>query len=592
MKLINIFNLKRHKQSNNRKISIRDRIKDQDISTSSSFSGLLQKKIGSITDNNQTLEDIFIKNNQQGILVRMAFDDEPMITVPGTYLHNAMYTPNPVYIISNHFSIYSTTVLIANHSDNKFNQLLPGNKQFDQNVYTFNNNAFYAHDSNSTDLRFNQYAKKTDNTIFNSASEKNCNFGRKFSGIPETISCNNIDVINSCCIGSVEDCKNNIAGSFVPSENCIAGNVSNGKGIHWSWDMSLFNPLNLDTQLYGIQYTINDENTSKKDNTLGKWTPEMLLKQANEIKWIDVETYEDNLKKSTIIDFSKDFDTPGTVAYWVKHGYQNKDILSIFDNIPNDSDSESYSNTYFASPTPIHIKTDFVIPWTDNLFTMIHMNNALFEYYFNRNDLQDDENLDFWWGWNEVPIISNEPDMSVWSNDLTNNLNNYTLIIYVQDGTFASELDNPNLLKTKTLCYEAWFQENGADENLNIVYSSEYNTNVLTNFQKCFLNDDNITPNSHWINITTLILKYVDNLLNKTNKNKTNTFGSCSIVFMRQKLVKLGDSYIYQKQMFDVDPKSINNELNIGFIQHNNEDLEIKFNWENKNNLNQYIFKL
>ena len=534
MKLINIFNLKRHKQSNNRKISIRDRIKDQDISTSSSFSGLLQKKIGSITDNNQTLGDIFIKNNQQGILVRMAFDDEPMITVPGTYLHNAMYTPNPVYIISNHFSIYSTTVLIANHSDNKFNQLLPGNKQFDQNVYTFNNNAFYAHDSNSTDLRFNQYAKKTDNTIFNSASEKNCNFGRKFSGIPETISCNNIDVINSCCIGSVEDCKNNIAGSFVPSENCIAGNVSNGKGIHWSWDMSLFNPLNLDTQLYGIQYTINDENTSKKDNTLGKWTPEMLLKQANEIKWIDVETYEDNLKKSTIIDFSKDFDTPGTVAYWVKHGYQNKDILSIFDNIPNDSDSESYSNTYFASPTPIHIKTDFVIPWTDN----------------------------------------------------------YTLIIYVKDGTFASELDNPNLLKTKTLCYEAWFQENGADENLNIVYSSEYNTNVLTNFQKCFLNDDNITPNSHWINITTLILKYVDNLLNKTNKNKTNTFGSCSIVFMRQKLVKLGDSYIYQKQMFDVDPKSINNELNIGFIQHNNEDLEIKFNWENKNNLNQYIFKL
>ena len=590
MKLINIFNINKHKQNqlNYRKISIKDYIKDEDMSSSSSLSGLLQTKLGSITDNNQTLEDIYIKNNQKGIMVRMAFDNEDMTTVPGTYLHNAMYTPNPVYIISNHFSIYSTTVLIANHSDNKFNQLLPGNSNFDKNAYTFNNNAFYAHDSNSTDLRFNQYALKTDNTILNSASEKNCNFGRKFSGIPETISCNNIDTINNCCIGSIEDCKNNIAGSFLPSENCITGNVSNGKGIHWSWDMSQFNPFNIHTQLYGVQYTINDENTTKKDNTLGKWSPEMLLQQEEDIKWTDIETFEDNLKKSIVIDFSKDFDTPGSIAYWVQHGYQNKDILSVFDYIPHNSDSESYSSKYFASPTPIHIKTDFIIPWTDNLFTMIHMNNALFEYYFNRKDLIDDEYLDFWWGWNEIPVISNEPDMSVWSNGLTNNLNDYTLIIYVQDGTFALELDNPNLIKTKTLCYEAWFEENGADENLNIIYSSEYNTNLLTNFQKCFLNDDdNITPNSHWINITSLILKYVDNLL-----NNTSYFGSCSIVFMRQKLVKLGDSNIYQKQLFDVDPKSVKNELNIGFIKHNNEDLEIKFIWENINNINQYIFKL
>ena len=67
---------------------------------------------------------------------------------------------------------------------------------------------------------------------------------------------------------------------------------------------------------------------------------------------------------------------------------------------------------------------------------------------------------------------------------------------------------------------------------MNIVYSEEYNTNVLTNFNKCFLNNNK--SNKHWNNITSNIIKYLDNLI-----NKTNNFGSCSIVFMKQNLVKM-----------------------------------------------------
>ncbi len=61
---------------------------------------------------------------------------------------------------------------------------------------------------------------------------------------------------------------------------------------------------------------------------------------------------------------------------------------------------------------------------------------------------------------------------------------------------------------------------------------------------------------------------------------------------MKQNLVKIGNSYIYQKQIFDIEPKSVRNELVIGTLKYNNEDKIIKFNWKYKNNYNQFIFEL
>ena len=121
---------------------------------------------------------------------------------------------------------------------------------------------------------------------------------------------------------------------------------------------------------------------------------------------------------------------------------------------------------------------------------------------------------------------------------------------------------------------------------MDIKYSKKYNTRILTNFNKCFLNSNN-TSNIHWNNISSQILKYLDNLLNITEK-----FGSCSIIFMRQALAKINDVYLYQKYFFDIDPESINNELLIGTLKYQNKDLNIKFKWKNKNNILQYIFEL
>ncbi len=62
------------------------------------LNNIIQKKIGNIKNESDTIQDIF-NHNQKGILLRMAFDDMQQSVVPGTFIHNGMYTPNPLYII-------------------------------------------------------------------------------------------------------------------------------------------------------------------------------------------------------------------------------------------------------------------------------------------------------------------------------------------------------------------------------------------------------------------------------------------------------------------------------------------------------------
>ena len=588
---MNIFNLTFKNQYSKANNVIMNKILLDD-NKSITLSNLLQQKIGNIKNESDTIQDIF-NHNQKGILLRMAFDDMQQSVVPGTFIHNGMYTPNPLYIINpDGESIQSTTVLIASYNKDMFNNLLPGNKISDIDdisdikMYELNNNALYAHDSNSTDQRMNQYAK-VNNEIYNSASEENCAYGRKFGGEPkklgwgpgpQTILCNNNAILNSCCIGNINDCKNNVNNSIVPAVNCNSGNVANGKGIHQTWDINEFNPMNSINQLYGVQYTINDKSTKKEDNTFGKWQPSLLEKQSNEnqIRWTSVKTFTQNLLSIPIIEYSKQFENPGFIPYWIKYGNNKKDIISMFDNIKYERIQDG--------PNPIQNKLDYIIPWTDNILTLIHMNNSLYEYYFNQEKLKNNNTLDLWWGWTEVPVKSIEPDMSIWANKNNKMLKDYTLVIYIQDDSIKAI--NNNLTKTVKLYNSSW-SNGGASESMDIKYSKKYNTRILTNFNKCFKNSDN-TSNIHWNNISSQILKYLDNLI-----NKTKNFGSCSIIFMRQTLAKINDVYLYQKYFFDIDPESIDNkELIIGTLKYQNKDLNIKFKWKNKNNISQYIFEL
>ncbi len=454
-------------------------------STPMSLSNFLQTKIGNITNENDTMQDLY-NTNQKGLILRMAFDDMKQDVVPGTFIHNGMYTPNPLYILQpNGEDINSTTVLIASFSDNMFNNLLPGNNIKDTNSYILENNAFYAHDSNSTDQRMNQYAKTLDNKIFNSANEKDCAYGRKFGGEPkelgwgpgpQTILCDNNTILNACCIGDINDCKNNLNNSVVPAFNCNSGNVANGKGIHQTWDINEFNPMNTKNQLYGVQYTINDKNINKNDNTFGKWQSRIIEDQSkeNKITWTNDDTYNKNILNTPIIQYSKQFDTPGFIPYWIQYGNNNNHLISMFDDI-------IYERIQYG-PNPLQNKLDYIMPWTDNLLTLMHMNNSLYEYYFNQN--QSNDNIDLWWGWTEVPIKSIEPDMSMWASQSNDNLKHYTLVVYVQDNSIKS--NDKRLNKTIDLYNSSWLGEEGATESMNIVYSEEYNTHVLTNLKKCF----------------------------------------------------------------------------------------------------------
>lgn len=571
------------------------------IVSNNTLSGILQNKIGYVMTNVdpitamgkniKSLNDF--KEGEVGIFLRYQFDGmNNLSVVPGTYIHNAIFSENPIYNLTDKPGV---AILMIKFSDDMFTSLLPGNKidifksfneqDSDGNIKSFNlkNNAFYAHDSNSCDGRLNQYIKLKDNTIYNSACDNSCNTENKtnnhtlYSGntaqnLSQTIFCNNdgYNIYKNKCIQNKSSEHDPL-----PPENCQGGNTSNGKGIHINLNYPTFeftfDPINPDSYLKAVNYTqetCKDCNNciSKNDNTLGKWSSIKYTEDYDISDKDKINTFYNNIMNNDLYSYSINFDDKNYIGNWIKTGTKNNtDIVT---------NAQLKLKTQIEGEIPDFIlnecqdRLDIVIPWTDELPCFIHMQNSLYQYYFNLNKNNDGIILsgdnteisckNYWFGWNEVPLINyprnnggqnnNDSFLNQWSQ--TEN-GDYTLIIYLDETFFEQNFNIKSKIK---------LQFNKENQNIELV-----------NFKECFLNSDN-SANELWQYICSedQIISYIEEFKNNNN------FNSCNLVFMKQvKLTLKNKMPIFQKVIFDIAPSSVNNKIKI----NNN----ISFNWLDSN---------
>lgn len=564
------------------------------IVSNNTLSGILQNRIGYVMTNVdpittkgekiKSLNDF--KEGEIGLFVRYQFDGMNNLTaVPGTYLHNAIFSENPLYNIGDK---PSATIVMIKYSDDMFNSLLPGNKidtfkslneqDSDGNIKAFNlkNNAFYCHDSNSCDGRLNQYIQLKDNTIYNSACDNSCNktsntnnhtlyAGNTGQNTSETLFCNisGYNIYKNKCMQTLNS-------EQLPNENCQTGITSNGKGIHIKLDYPSFeytyDPINPDYYLKAVNYsqeTCNDCNNciSKNDNTLGKWSSNKYTEDYNISNKDDINDFYNKVMNNDLYNYSVNFHNKKYIANWIKTGTKNNtDIVS---------NAQLKLKTQISNKIPDWLmnqcqdRLDLVMPWTDELPCFIHLQNSLYQYYFNfikNNDgiiLSGDKTKIrckyYWFGWNEVPVINypldnggkdnNDSNLNQWSQTATGD---YTLMIYLDD-TF-------------------WKKNFNINSKIKLQFNSENQSIELANFKECFLNSDN-SANELW--------QYIcsdDQIISYIEAFKKNNFNSCNLVFMKQvKLTLKNKMPIFQKVIFDIAPSSVNNTLKI-----NNK---ITFNW-------------
>ena len=572
--------------------------------TNTTLSGFLQNKIGYIMTNPDPIttkgDDIKslndFKDGEIGILLRYQFDNmNNLNAVPGTYIHNAIFSENPVYNLGDNPGV---TIVMAKFSDDMFNSLLPGNKidtfktfnELDSNgnikSFDMKNNALYCHDSNSCDGRLNQYIKLKNNTIYNSACDNSCNISPSdnkhilYSGNANQKSSTTLFCKNGEYDLYKNTCQQFASTEVLPYENCQSGNVSNGKGLHVELDFDEFkynyNPIDPDIYLKAVNYTQNTCNdcnncVSKNDNTLGKWSSIKYNEDYNISDKNDIYNYAMN---KDLYSYSINFNNKKYIGSWIKSGTKdNNDIASIANlvlktSLPNMIPSQIMNQCQF--------RLDLVIPWMDELPFFIHMQNSLYQFYYNYINLQSNDGVVisgnnkmipckyYWFGWNEIPLVNypisnggpekNDSYLDIWSQ--TEN-GDYTIIIYLDDSY--------------------WYREFNNNCKINLQYNKKNQSVELVNFNECFLNDDGI-PNKTWKYICgdEQIVKYI-------NTFSKQTFNSCNLVFMKQvELTLPNKKAIYQKVMFDIAPSSVNNELkindNISFKWLDSENNPLKCN--------------
>lgn len=649
-------------------------ISNNDITKGKPLSQVLNWKLGSLfdkeIDNNTNIagNPISLKDyqlNQTGMIMRYMFDFiGGLDTVPGTYIHNSIYAPNPIYNIDVNASVNSTSVLIVRYDQFMFSDLLPSfdsstyknkqlelqtfkdkNKKNEYKMFSMNNNALYPHDSNSVDQRLNQYAIKDVNTleIYNSALDKGpcidsvtnkpikSDYSRLFGGglldleavEQQTLLCDNkINPRPGCFINDLQQVS-------YPVNQCITGNTSNGKGLHQTFNDELFNPRTK-SALQGVNVkTIKDTvDIDKYDNTLGKFNHSILPSDKFNLNY-------DGLLDVNIDEFASSVDDNTTIAYWVKHGFYDKDD-NVYKDIITAAKPETRPSA-LKSSSQCPQRLDYIMPWTDNLALAIHMQNALYEYYIN-NSKQKDGIIanpadphgawtfvnnqgsystafcsDYWWGWNEIPVIGREKidqntiprkrelpngQLVVARNEVRTkhwsygkNGKDFTLAVFIQDDSLFYPLNGSSnatindfkekMTTTNWTISSAW-KNGGARNSMQFKYDANIKADdpnatsiVLTNFDDCFKNDDG-SANKIWNDISDTIKKYfIERFL------PNFTFRSCSLVFFRQRLVfsENGDKAYFQKEFFDFDPTLIRT-IDVGSFV---DGQPIKFNWKKNN---------
>ncbi len=424
---------------------------------------------------------------------------------------------------------------------------------------------------------------------------------------------------------------NNLQENTYDVKQCISGNTSNGKGLHQTFNSDIFNPRTFSAIEGVVVKTDKTNDVDKYENKLGKFDSTLLPSNT-----FNLNTEE--LLNVNIAKFASSFDDNTTIAYWIKHGYYDKDNNVYKDIISAADPATRPAALYTSSQCPQRL--DYVMPWTDNLALAIHMQNALYEYYINDSkqlglSINDRDNphgavtyantdtntieiafcSDYWWGWNEIPVIGREyiDDKTVnrkieltdgqsmistgevrtkhWS--FNTNGYDYTLAVYIQDDSLFDALEtirNDNNSSTidefkskmttqQNALKKAWINDGGASNSMQFSYNNYIPTDdpsststILTNFSECF-KDSSGNPNKNWQNISSTIQQYF------TNRFLTTLFfRSCSLVFFRQRIVfpKDSDTPYFQKEFFDLDPVTIPS-IGIGNLS---DGRPINFTWQ------------
>jgi len=375
----------------------------------------LQDQIGGLLKDKPAADLTFNGGSGAGIYVRNYFDadnsgstsDIPNINVvPATYWHNFIYSPNPLYPTGKFTLVDKTPIVVLCKFGSNIHELLPNSTYDDADTFseymgddfTKGNNAFYGHDSNSTDQHtFSLQPPGTD-----------CSFGTKGGSSTDT---------NGTVKSYYWDCNN-----FLTYSNATITSGSNpylGKGLHnpagQSWD-----PFDGAVNL-AHQYVSTNENgsTTSNDSIIGRFETKQF--------WKGKGVYLD-MSLSTLIS------TLSSV-YFRNTGKPYNHLPNMINLAPEVTDP---AGLYKGR---CHDRIDFMIPWTNNIPDMILWQNALWEQ---RNTLPCEwmppasppiKADNYWQGWNEIPV---KPKINEWTYSTDNDyllniffpawINNYTEI--------------------------------------------------------------------------------------------------------------------------------------------------------------------